>query len=528
MKNRLAFIMKALALILIVSIIGINLASCSNKQPRSNSSVVEGGTFGTYDPNDTTGTGNNTNAGSNGTTVSGSNANGSGATITQNSTNLPNLGGKTVKITDYFLPDLNGTSQMAKYIIKRKENIEKLLNCKIEFVNIPAYEAEFLNLMKGTSAVDIGNIGNVAYIPRYIGNKLITPLDGLGINFGSEEYEQKSVDMSFVNGKHYGVYPKKQGYNKITQYAVCFFNKKILENKGYKADDLYALQAKGQWTWDKFYEVAKAVTDKNVGITGAVARSIDVNSLMDMLINSNNATVLDVNIKTANVAFKIDKTKYPDNYRKAVEAMTFYQKLVKDGVVDQTTDVPTFSSGKAGFYLYDLAGATYPKAYNNVSVLKDPYGILYLPKGPSASDYVASVSSLDAYTIISSAPFLKGDDANHTKLKQLAAVLALWCERWIPVADESKVDVIQYQSICKDQGSLATIKGLGTTAKGLDSYEFVGRPLNDVNLFPNALGDLFKSVTKAIGTGADPSSAFESRITMYNKVLDDAWKIIRQ
>ncbi len=85
-------------------------------------------------------------------------------------------------------------------------------------------------------------------------------------DFTDEQYwDQISQQSCTYNGQLYFAVP----YNSsVGNYQVTFFNRQVLADAGYDDETLYKLQADGEWTWDKFREIAAAATDMDKGIYG--------------------------------------------------------------------------------------------------------------------------------------------------------------------------------------------------------------------------------------------------------------------
>ena len=70
-------------------------------------------------------------------------------------------------------------------------------------------------------------------------------------------------------------------------YALAF-NKALCENGGYTDEDIYRMVRDHTWTWDKFEEICRAVSDESSGIDGyatltnntvEITSNVSINSL---------------------------------------------------------------------------------------------------------------------------------------------------------------------------------------------------------------------------------------------------------
>lgn len=112
-----------------------------------------------------------------------------------------------------------------------------------------------------TSSITAGDpIGQIIEIePEWVAglmnNKMFAPLEKLStLNFKEEKWNQNVLKMTSFSGHIYGMSPDRE-----VGYGV-FFNKKLLQEVGFGAEDLYDLQKNGTWTWSEFEKVLKACT----------------------------------------------------------------------------------------------------------------------------------------------------------------------------------------------------------------------------------------------------------------------------
>ena len=108
--------------------------------------------------------------------------------------------------------------------------------------------------------------------------------------------------------------------------------------------------------------------------------------------------------------------------------------------------------------------------FSNYSKMKDDFGILPIPKGPSAKKYVSPISYVYGYAIPTAA--LKNDDANRTKAKALAILIDELSKPAVPDAMMSKVKTTMYESLVRDQGSYDTLMAIdnGELSKSSNYY----------------------------------------------------------
>ena len=136
---------------------------------------------------------------------------------------------------------------------------EKTYNFSVHLDTLDVKAEEYYVML--TSTITAGEpIGNIAEIePEWfaalLNSKMLAPLDDLPyLNFKEEKWNQGVLEMTSFNGHIYGMSVDREfGY-------VVFFSKKLLQEAGLGAEDLYDLQKNDTWTWSEFEKVLKACT----------------------------------------------------------------------------------------------------------------------------------------------------------------------------------------------------------------------------------------------------------------------------
>ena len=202
-------------------------------------------------------------------------------------------------------------------------------------------------------------------------------------DFSDEKWNKAVVDMMTVNGKIYGFSTDNEARTGV------FFNKDLYAQfRGAdKVDELYDLQAAGNWTWAKFEEIAQSLTrdtdnDGEIDVYGFAAQQ---SVLFEMAVISNGhefvtkdslgrlvsqVTSQDV-IDDCNWAYSL----YTNNYtRRGIEGE---QWNYFDGM---------FVSGEAAMVVYDEY-----KAVEFLSTCNFDFGFVCFPRGPKANKYYSIV-----------------------------------------------------------------------------------------------------------------------------------------
>ncbi|MGE5557409.1 MAG: ABC transporter substrate-binding protein [Bacillota bacterium] len=134
---------------------------------------------------------------------------------------------------------------------------EKATGAKIKIQVIP--ETEYYK--KVVAAITAGSGPDIAWFnigvrPAWMVKKLLRPLSDY-IDFKDPEF-QKASDYSRVTADHYSYKNKIYGINGLELSDRLYYNKEILEVNG--QEDPYKLFKEGKWTWERFFEMAKALT----------------------------------------------------------------------------------------------------------------------------------------------------------------------------------------------------------------------------------------------------------------------------
>ena len=271
-------------------------------------------------------------------------------------------------------------------------NIEKAYNCKLE--SLPASDFNSWCRTITTKALANEKIADVLLapferiVPQWVNSELVVPIDDY-FDFSADYWNQVSNEQWKMNGKHYGI----SDWHIALGYVILF-NKRICAENGITEDQLYEWQEKGEWTWDKFLDVTKKTTKMNSdgrvkswGFGSSDAYPVSV----EPFIYSNGTTPVKIN----------EEFKYTYNLDDpaAIEAIDFCNSLVyEDKVVYPNFDGAStwqnlWERGKIAFFqvpIWQLA-----RQYNAME--DDPYGMLLMPKGPKADDYVNAYSSTSGF-----------------------------------------------------------------------------------------------------------------------------------
>ncbi len=245
----------------------------------------------------------------------------------------------------------------------------------IEYASKPATDEYVLYTVR--SDPKLGEIFKKGYVYD------LSTLDCL--DFSNTKYAQNDITtLCTYKGKIYGmsagVSEPRDGF---------FFNENLLAEGGFTPDDIYDLQKNGEWTWDKFEEICKAVRkDKdNDGNYDVWAWSGNTGSFTTDIIFSNGGSI--VGIGANGYTYEVENPKTVAALEKANELIKEYRmkdpqvKNSETGEMEYATWDYFYKAFKNGdcVFMYDGAYAGY--ANGQIGDITDfPVGFVMMPKGP--------------------------------------------------------------------------------------------------------------------------------------------------
>lgn len=181
----------------------------------------------------------------------------------------------------------------------------------------------------------------------------------------SNEWHHRSVMDDYIkfDGKYYA------GCVSATPY-VLFYNRDILVNNGFDADEPQKLYESGEWTWSKFVEIARECTDSSAGIMG-------LENMYDAVFQATNASGA-VEYKDNQYVLNIMSPQMRSTLE-MVQDIFYNNPICGNGYV---TGQNKFLKGKAAFhgaYAYEDAAFLTLKEAGTVNI---DYGVTAFPIGP--------------------------------------------------------------------------------------------------------------------------------------------------
>jgi len=199
------------------------------------------------------------------------------------------------------------------------------------------------------------------------------------INLDDPIWHEQVIEMSTVGDAVYGIaveFEPKMG---------LYFNKRLFEEAGLDPDLLYDLQASGEWTWDKLWEISEKLTrdTDNDGVNDVYAQSLNLSRLFHIATLSNNGSYVG----------RDEDGKYFINLSspETMEAFTWAADYIAQDFdlypenwagIDQL-----FLNAKVAMHIGDEW-----QAANFNREMEDDFGFVCFPKGPRATDYVVGMS----------------------------------------------------------------------------------------------------------------------------------------
>lgn len=211
-------------------------------------------------------------------------------------------------------------------------------------------------------------------IPALAEANLILPLDEY-VDLNDPRWPKQIKEACVYKGKTYGVYPWI-----LAGGSGIWYNRTLFQREG--LPDLYELQEKGQWTWEKYFEIAKAAT-KDLDGDGKIDQwGIAIGYEIEYpLIYSNGAAVVEE--KDGKYRFALDTPQ-------GVEALEFIGRIYRENITSVAGE-SLFVAGRAAMY-----GGELFQGANLMQNMQDEYGWVFYPKGPAVNDYtsVAGVGAM--------------------------------------------------------------------------------------------------------------------------------------
>lgn len=398
---------------------------------------------------------------------------------------------------------------------ERKATLESNYGITINYVQPTTnwWQDACASAYAGNPSVDFMHCGGpLTVLPMYAYNgteaSVVLPLsdyaeyaDFSDNNWWNQEIQESNTTF---NSKLYFAVPQSTGIGQVSFNQIVLFNKELLERNGYPAETLYEWNENGEWTWDRFREVAIACTDTDNAIYG-IAPAYQ-NALIWSLAASNGAAFI-TQVENGGTSY----FEFTGNSNEMLEAWDFLVQLGKDGVLyrDQgfTADSETFLTGKTAMM------TTYVNRTSQLVTSGDypEYGILMPPKAPGAEDYVSDVNWFDPYCVF------KGT-ANPEGTVQL---LGDYCCPLYSLEDERNEAAFEAEllSLTSDEGSQWTLRNIASKSSPQSYFMFSNLTFPDGSNFINKITEQWITFVDGQQT---PAAYFDSITDSVNSLLREA------
>lgn len=285
-------------------------------------------------------------------------------------------------------PDPSTATVEDIYKWENLKRVEEKYNCKIEFINVPWEELDTkltTSVMAGDPYADGVMLEPAKAIPLAVSGQIMAIED---INLPEADIFNDNYILlpgTEIAGKHYSMIEHNE------EVSACFLgvNEDIINELG--VEDPVELYEKGEWTWDKFLEIAKAAT-----------KDTDGDNVVDQYGLSGVPLVLAKQFIASNDGFLVDDTNLKEGLSdpKTMEALEFFNKLyntdkvaylANNDVWEWNGNLQAYREGKSA--MYHLQSWVLGEGDNgsfNYSVVPYPTG----PSNTSGSTYLTATGGV--------------------------------------------------------------------------------------------------------------------------------------
>ena len=201
------------------------------------------------------------------------------------------------------------------------------------------------------------------------------------LDFSDEKWNGTVTGLLSKDGGIYGMRPEKAEPRK-----GVFFNKRLLNDAGVDPEEIYDLQAKGEWTWEAFEALCEKLTrdTDNDGVIDRYAMMSFSSHLLPAALVSNGAgfVQVDENGKYYNAA---ETDAFLEAMNWVMDMVSKYEMKAPEGA-EWNYFESAFINGEVALQVHEdyFAGS--------LSNMEDDYGFVFFPKGPRVDTYLYAPS----------------------------------------------------------------------------------------------------------------------------------------
>lgn len=288
------------------------------------------------------------------------------------------------------------TPLFERLFYERAAEVEKELNCEIKVIHFYARSSDLRTYIMAQKKIADVVESMPTWIPQNVAAGYLKDWNSVsGIDLEDSKWLSYASDVSTYKGKTYGI-----SFLKPPEARYCImFNKTLLEQNSVKASDLYAAVRNGTWTWNMLRDCAiKATKDTN---GDNVPDTYGISGKYDYIANAILSSFGGSLVKESGGTYSMNLSSSASQ-----DALNFYDQLVNTdkvvwvqdallspasyGSINEQSYVQNFNSGKSAFLFWESWVLNqYTKA-----AAKFDYGLLPLPKGGTATEYVSPAQNM--------------------------------------------------------------------------------------------------------------------------------------
>lgn len=279
------------------------------------------------------------------------------------------------------------TSDAEEKTVEYRKRIQKEYGFKIRERQIATWESmpqiAATSIMAGKPAAQVFVL-QPNWAMMLINRKLLFPINTNSVvDFNSSApvaWNKDVINSLTFDGRAYAF---SIGYGTSRHGTGVFFNKRLFREAGLNPNLPYDMQKAGTWTWDAFFDLCKRLTRdiNNDGIIDIYAMTMDLSTdILDGLVASNGANYIG---RAANGRFT-NATTSPA----FLQALQFGLRMRNEGILKPRPPNSNWDWYKSEFRDGRVAMMVSPEwMANEIQGMRDDWGFVIFPKGPSAKDY---------------------------------------------------------------------------------------------------------------------------------------------